>query len=165
MRPGLHSFWVDIGLIFSAKFCVIDGFVELGAGSHLVDVSGLGTGGEEVGVEFFDSLEHDSEGCDGEDDHLVAEVVELVGCDERGLAKFSHIGEEGDTGERFAELGEFRFGFESFGENGVGTDLNVGFGTVDGFFDAVGATSIGAGDDDETGVGFVIDGGADFRLH
>ena len=132
---------------------------------HSVHPIGLGSGGEEVGVELFDGFEHDAEGCDREDDHLVTEVVELTCGDERGFAELGHIGEEGNSGEASAELFEFGFGVETFREDSIGSCLDIGFGAVDGTFDAFYIAGVGSGDDEETWVRFVSDGGTDFGFH
>lgn len=100
---------LGVGDVFGSEFSVVDGVVEFLPGSHSVHPVGLSAGGKEVGIEFLDRFEHYAEGGDGEDDHLVAEVIELVSGDEGGLAEFCHVSEEGDSGEGRAELFEFSF--------------------------------------------------------
>lgn len=96
-----------IGLIFCGEFWIVDRAIEFLSGAHAVDPAGLGSGGEEIGIELFDGFKHDSEGGDGVDDHLVAEVIEFVGGDQGGFAELGHVGEERSSGECGSELLKF----------------------------------------------------------
>ncbi len=116
----------------------------------LVDVEGGGVHGAEGG-----------EGIEGERDVGAAELVEA---EERGSAELGDVGEDGNVGAlgEGAVLGKLGDGF---GEDHVGARFYTGCSAIKGGVEAFGGKGVGAGHDDEVGVGAGVDGGLDAVGH
>ena len=79
-------------------------------------------------------------------------------------AELGDVGEDGDVGAlgEGAILGKLGDGF---GEDHVGACLHAGSSTVEGSVEAFGGEGVGAGHDDEGGIGAGVDGGLDAVGH
>ena len=113
-------------------------------------------------VGLADGLRRGEEAGEGVDDHGEADLLELGGSEEGGLAALDHVGEEGGAAREGAGDGaQLVEGLGGLDEDNVGAGLLVELAAADALVEAEGAASVGAADDDEVAIATGLDGGVE----
>lgn len=163
-RHPLPADWESEGSSVRGRFpgdagLVVDEAVEFLTGLHVFEERLDGALRFELCKGAGDGSHRDAQERDGEDDAVVAHLLEVAEGNDGGLAELGHVGEEeyvarggGRAAEFGCEIGELLLGGEAFGKDHVGTGLDVGGGTLDGGVKALDASGVGTGADDEAGL-------------
>ena len=124
-----------------------DRLVKLGAGLHGIDHGMCAAVPCNRGIEQALRLVGDTKRGDGPDDHLVAHRLELICCVEWGLAELGHVGEERYVWEGCGELFEHFASVQCFGEDRVGSGIDIEPSAIHSGIEAFDPGGVGARDD------------------
>lgn len=138
--------------------------IEPAAVLHAVQQAGLHSGIGDFAQPGLDGVHGQPQRRHRVDHHVVTDVGEPAGAEQRRLAELGHVGQQRRV-EGGAESLEFRGALQRLGEDQVGARVGVGPGPFDRGGQALDRGGVGAGADDEVRVPAGRDGGAEPSHH